>query len=247
MQTVYVGNTLINDVFLGSQRMDDVTQYKIPSGALATSGLINYWDASISASAANWRNVIPYGTRTGSLFQTSYTATYPATFNLTGSIPDINFGTTPAAVTASNSVYTILINVKPTNDVALANVTWFGEQELQMTGSIGGTKYLRINTATSSSIATNLPVSLNQWHQIAITKTSDTTFASFNLWVDTNKQAISGSTSLNNIVDDRYWIIGTNNSLRPLNGNVISYLLYNRVLSDTEITNNFYYFKSQTV
>jgi hypothetical protein len=29
MKTVYIGNTLINDVFLGSQRMDDVAQYDL--------------------------------------------------------------------------------------------------------------------------------------------------------------------------------------------------------------------------
>jgi hypothetical protein len=29
MQTVYIGNTLINDVFLGSKRMDDIAQYDI--------------------------------------------------------------------------------------------------------------------------------------------------------------------------------------------------------------------------
>jgi hypothetical protein len=250
MQTVYVGNTLINDVMLGSQRMDDVIQYKIPTGSLTTSGLVYYFDANTNADNTSWRTVQPYGNVTGALFQTNHTSAYPASFNLTGSIPDINFGATPTVLRDSNSTYTVLMTVKPTNDAAAANLTWWGDgrrSTLRLIGDVGGTKYMQIDTDTSSSIATNLPVSLNQWHQLGLTKTTNTTFASFNLWADTQKQAISGSTSLTDIINPFYWIIGTANSNVPLNGSVISYLVYNRVLSDTEIINNFYYFKSRTV
>jgi hypothetical protein len=38
MQTVYIGNTLVNDIFLGSQRMDDV--FENPSSVFTTEYLV---------------------------------------------------------------------------------------------------------------------------------------------------------------------------------------------------------------
>jgi Concanavalin A-like lectin/glucanases superfamily len=251
MQTVYFGNTLINDVMLGSNRMSEVTN---TPPTLVTSSLRYYYDASVSASAANWRAVMPYtgsSARTGSLTQTTYTSTYPQSFNLTGSVADINFGGgVPNELTGSGP-YTIQMFVKPVNDTGNTNLFWYGSVEgnrveVQMSGSIGGTKFLRIQTGTSASVATNCVVSLNEYHQIVLTTDGSSTFAGFNLWVDNVKQSISGSTA-NGVPTDTglFWVIGTINSQRPLSGSVISHLVYNRKLSDSEILQNYDYFQTR--
>jgi hypothetical protein len=251
MQTVYFGNTLINDVMLGSNRMADV---RSTSPSIVTSSLRYYYDASISASAANWRAVIPYtgsSARTGSLTQITYTSTYPQSFNLTGSVADISFGGgVPNELTGSGP-YTIQMFVKPVNDMGNTNLFWYGTAagnriEVQMSGSIGGTKFLRIQTGTSASVATNCVVSLNEYHQIVLTTDGSSTFAGYNLWVDNVKQSISGSTA-NGAPPDTglFWVIGTNSALRPLSGSVISHLVYNRKLSDSEILQNYDYFQTR--
>ena len=245
MQTLYVGNTLINDVMLGSTRMADVTN---TPPKLVTTSLTYYFDASISSSAANWRSVIPYGNRTGSLFQTNYTSTYPQTFNLTGSVPDINFGSTPTEL--KNSPYTILMVVNQKNDVGRANLTWYGNSSggsnvfLQASGSVGSSKFLRVATDNSSSVATNLSFTLNEYHQVAMTVTGST-FAGVSVWVDNNKQTFQGADTFTGNNGSFYWIIGTENSQNPLSGSVLAYCVYNRVLSDTEILTNYEYFRAR--
>lgn len=244
MQTVYIGNTLINDVFLGSNRMADV---RSTPPTLVTSSLIFYWDASVSASAANWRNVLPYGNRTGSLTQTTYTSTYPQSFNLTGSVADINFGTSPAEL--QSSPYTVIMIVSQKNDTALTNLTWWGGAgggsniSFQTTGSIGSTKKLRVANAATSSIASTLNFTLNEFHQVALTVGSST-FAGVNVWVDNNKESFTGGASVGT-PSGPYWIIGTDSGLRPLSGSVIAYTAYNRVLSDSEILQNYDYFQTR--
>lgn len=241
MQTVYIGNTLVNDVMLGANRMTDI---RSTSPTIVTSSLIYYWDASVSASAVDWKNVIPYGNRTGSLTQTTYTSTYPQTFNLTGSTADINFGSVAGEI--QSSPYTIIMVVSQKNDTALTNLTWFGNSpsqnlSLQTTGSIGSSKKLRVSTDNSSSIASNLNFSLNEFHQVALT-VSSSTFAGINVWVDNNKESFTGGTAIGTI-GGLYWIIGNENSQRPLSGSVIAYTAYNRVLTDSEILQNYDYFQ----
>lgn len=243
MQTVYFGNTLVNDVMLGSVRMTDVRNV---APKLVTSSLIYYWDASVSASAANWRNVIPYGNRTASLSQTNYTSIYPQTFNLTGSVADINLGTRPGEL--QTSPYTVIIVVSQKNDTALTNLTWFGNSpgqslSLQTTGSIGSAKKIRVSTDNSSSIASNLSFSLNEFHQVALT-VGGSTFADINVWVDSNKESFTGGTAIGTI-GGNFWIIGNENSQRPLSGSVVSYTAYNRVLTDSEILQNYDYFNTR--
>lgn len=243
MQTVYIGNTLVNDVMLGSNRMADV---RSTPPKLVTSSLVYYWDASVSASAANWRNVIPYGNTTASLTQTTYTSAYPQTFNLTGSVADINLGSTPAQI--QSAPYTVLMVVSQKNDTDLTNLTWWGGSpfsnlSLQTTGSIGSPKKLRVKTDNSASIANNLNFTLNDFHQVVLT-VNGSTFADINVWVDNNKQSFTGGTTLGSI-GSLYWIIGTENSQRPLSGSVISYCAYNRVLTDSEILTNYDYFQTR--
>jgi hypothetical protein len=250
MQTVYIGNTLVNDVMLGSSRMSEVTN---TPPKLVTSSLRYYYDASISASAANWRAVLPYtgsSARTGSLTQTTYTSTYPQTFNLTGSVADINFSPTPNELTGSGP-YTIQLFVKPVNDTGNTNLFWYGAAlgggpglQLQMSGSIGGTKYLRIETDASSSVATNCEVALNEYQLITLTTNGTANFSGISVWVDSVQQSILGS-EVFNVTQTSYWIIGTISGIRPLSGSVISHLVYNRKLSDNEILQNLTYFKAR--
>jgi hypothetical protein len=167
-------------------------------------------------------------------------------FNLTGSVPDINFGS--AAGELQSSPYTVIMIVSQKNDTALTNLTWWGGSagsniSFQTTGSIGSAKKLRVVTDNSSSIASTLNFTLNEFHQVALTVGSST-FAGINVWVDNNKESFQGGTSIGT-VSGPFWIIGTNNSLRPLSGSVIAYTAYNRVLTDSEILQNYDYFQTR--
>jgi hypothetical protein len=263
MQTVYIGSNLVNDVMLGSQRMVDVFNV---SPSIVTSSLALYFDASYSASAANWRATLPFtgsGTistttlqRTASLFQTDHTAIYPATFNLTGSQASIDFnGGVPLELTGSGP-YTIQLFAKPVNDIGIVDLFWYGNAlggggistQIQISGSIGGTKFLRIETEVSNSVARDCVVSLNQYHQFTFTADGTENFNGLNVWVDSTKQAISGSASFVPLPSKNtgpYNAIGTNNGVRPLSGSVVSYLIYNRKLSDNEILQNLRYFNAR--
>ena len=248
MQTVYLGNTLINDIFVGSGRQSDVFNV---SPTIVTSSLVYYFDAAYSSSAAGWRAVLPYtgsSTKTGSLTQTTYTSTYPQSFNLTGSAADINFAGAVTPLTTTNQ-QTIILYVKPVNDTGNTNLMWWGtvegnRTEIQMSGSIGGDKFLRIVTNSSSSVAQNCKVSLNDWHQIVLTTDGTTTFSAFNVWVDDVKQSISGSTVWA-APGNSFWVIGTFAGQRPLSGSVVSHLVYDRKLSDNEILQNLRYFRAR--
>ena len=106
MQTVYIGNTLINDVMLGSQRMDDVlTRASIPKQPMPTVGLMAYYDATNTASyngsgttwfdiSGNNRNLVPIS---GSTFPTWDATNKEFDFNGTSNALAI----TPAFVTSS--------------------------------------------------------------------------------------------------------------------------------------------------
>lgn len=254
MQTIYIGNTLVNDIMLGSNRMSDVFNI---SPSIVTSSLFYYFDSATSASAANWRATIPYtgsggATRTGSLFQTNYTSQNPATFNLTGSQASIDFGGGTPAVIAGSGPYTIQLFAKPVNDIGLIDLFWYGaalgggtSYQFQISGSVGGTKFLRIETDLTSSVARDCVVSLNQYHQFTFTADGTANFNGLNLWVDGTKQAISGSTAFGPLVNTTYHSIGTNNGQRPLSGSVVGYLIYNRKLSDNEILQNLRYFNAR--
>lgn len=245
MQTVYIGDTLINDVYLGSIRASEVTN---TPPKLVTSSLVYYFDASISASAANWRTVLPYGSKTGSLFQSSYTTDYPQTFILTGSIATIEFaGGTPSEL--QTNPYTLQILVYQKNDTALTNLTWWGNSgggqniQIQTSGSIGNNKFVRFDTPNSSSLANNIPFTLNDWHLVSVVVTGSR-FDTVSLWVDNNKQNLGGTTTFGTI-GTLYWAIGTNNSQNALSGSVVSYSVYNRALSDSEILQNYTYFRNR--
>ena len=76
MRTVYVGNTLINDVMLGSQRMDDVLTPWTGTASIelppVTSGLVLFLDstqlASYPGAGSTWYNLVSANpTITGSL------------------------------------------------------------------------------------------------------------------------------------------------------------------------------------
>ena len=105
MQTIYIGNTLINDVMLGSQRMDDVlTKGNIPK-QIPLDGLMAYYDATIASSyngsgttwfdiSGNGRNLVPIS---GSTFPTWDAGDKEFDFNGTSNALAI----TPAFVTSS--------------------------------------------------------------------------------------------------------------------------------------------------
>ena len=112
MNTVYLGNTLINDVMLGSQRMDDVftpftAAIELPP---VTSGLVLYLDSTQGASypgeGLSWYNLVAGQPITGSLQANVSFTTGPyltgSYLQVTGSangyieIPGVNF-------TSSNS------------------------------------------------------------------------------------------------------------------------------------------------
>lgn len=121
MRTVYLGNTLINDVMLGSQRMDDVI-FKEPSASIelppVTSGLILYLDstqpASYPGAGLSWYNLVAGQPITASL-QSNVSFTTGSYLQVTSSangyieIPGVNF-------TSSNS--TVMVATRYTDTVS---------------------------------------------------------------------------------------------------------------------------------
>lgn len=78
MQTVYIGNTLVNDIMLGSQRMDDVLTNIPYKQQMPKNGLLAWYDAgsnlSYNGSGTTWYDLSPNGFNlvavSGSVFPT---------------------------------------------------------------------------------------------------------------------------------------------------------------------------------
>jgi hypothetical protein len=241
MHTVYLGNTLINDVMLGSQRMDDVftpftAAIELPP---VTSGLVLYLDSTQGASypgeGLSWYNLVAGQPITGSLQANVSFTTGPyltgSYLQVTGSangyieIPGVNF-------TSSNS--TVMCATRYTggdNQRMLAglNNNWLlGHWEGSTINYFaGGPVYGIGNPGQSSPNDTN-------WRIYA--GTANIAGDSWGLYTNASltAQNADGSEGFNGLQVGRQSGGGETS-----NGQVCFIAVYNRVLSAAEITSNY--------
>jgi hypothetical protein len=238
MRTVYLGNTLINDVMLGSQRMDDVI-FKEPSASIelppVTSGLILYLDSTQPASylgaGLSWYNLVAGQPITASLQANVTFTTGPyltgSYLQVTGSangyieIPGVNF-------TSSNS--TVMCATRYTGDVdnqrmlAGLNNNWLLGNYDNSTENYYAGGFITDGGPNDTNwriYAGTADIAADQWrfYSNAVENTerlNDGSFGPDGLQV--GRQSGGGETS---------------------NGQVCFIAVYNRVLSGAEITSNY--------
>ena len=249
MQTVYIGNTLVNDVMLGSQRMQDVLLDK-PS--IVTSGLTAYFDASFNATTSSWRATS--GNFTASFGGTVYNSAYPQNYQLTGSLAGITYGLNTALSTASLSgtgSRTLIAFVSPVSSSNEGNIVWCGD------GALNGLRFLVTSSSLNLKIVSNGTaspstetftglggLSLNNWSMAAYTTDGTNNTNGINVWLNNTSQSFSnGGTWDIQTVGTRYWETGTIGGLLPFRGRIAFHLVYNRKLTDSEMLQNYEYFK----
>jgi hypothetical protein len=249
MQTVYIGNTLVNDVMLGSQRMGDVL---LDKPAIVTSGLTAYFDASFNATTSSWRATT--GNYTASIGGTIYNSTYPQNYQLTSSLAGISYGFNNALITASlqgTGSRTVISFVSPVSSSSEGNIVWTGD------GALNGLRFL----VTSSSLnlklvsnATGLPsnqtftelgaMSLNNWFMAAYTTDGTNSTNGINVWLNNASQSFSNGGTWYVAEDGvRYWEAGSIGGQLTFRGRIAFHLVYNRKLTDAEMIQNYDYFK----
>jgi hypothetical protein len=250
MSTVYIGDTLVNDIFLGSARIGEPNPVNL---TLVTSGLTAYFDAAYSASSVNWKSTT--GKYTASFLKTIYQSSPPQYYEITGSISDITYGDNENLNSASLSgtgSRTVMVWINPSSGSADSNILWYGNPAgnkllFEISSGSIGQNYLKIANDTSSSIATaNGAVSLGNWQMATYTTNGTNTFSGINIWLNSNKQSIAGATTWDiDTTGIRYWETGTVNSSLSYLGKIGAHLVYNRTLTDAEIIQNVNYFKSR--
>jgi hypothetical protein len=251
MQTVYIGNTLVNDVMLGSQRMGDILLDKV---SIVTSGLTAYFDASFNASASSWRATT--GNYTASIGGTIYNSTYPQNYQLTSSIAGITYGLNTALSSASLSgtgSRTMITFISPASSSTDATVVWTGDGapgnpglKFLVTSSSLNLKIISDRTASpSTETFTGLgSLSLNNWFMAAYTTDGTDNTNGITVWLNNASQSFSnGGTWLVAEAGTRYWETGAINAQFPFRGRIAFHLVYNRKLSDAEMIQNYDYFK----
>jgi hypothetical protein len=233
MHTVYFGNTLINDVMLGSQRMDDVftpftAAIELPP---VTSGLVLYLDSTQGASypgeGLSWYNLVAGQPITGSL-QANVSFTTGSYLQVTGSangyieIPGVNF-------TSSNS--TVMCATRYTggdNQRMLAglNNNWLlGHYDSSTENYFaGGSSFITDGGPNDTNwriYAGTANIAADQWrfysNAVENTERINDGIEGFN-GLQVGRQSGGGETS---------------------NGQVCFVIVYNRVLSGAEITQNY--------
>jgi hypothetical protein len=238
MHTVYLGNTLINDVMLGSQRMDDVftpftAAIELPP---VTSGLVLYLDSTQGASypgeGLSWYNLVAGQPITGSLQANVSFTTGPyltgSYLQVTGSangyieIPGVNF-------TSSNS--TVMCATRYTggdNQRMLAglNTNWLlghyeSSTENYYAGGAGFITDGGPNDTNWRIYAGTANIAADQWRFYS--------------------NAVQNTTNLNNGIfgPDGLQVGRQSGGGETSNGQVCFVIVYNRVLSGAEITSNY--------
>jgi hypothetical protein len=243
MQTVYIGNTLVNDFFIGNVKASNVISNL---NGLVTSSLIAWFDAESSASAANWRTTT-YGNRTGSLSGgAGYKSSYLPSYEFSSSLSTIGFGTPPVTGTSSRT-YTIW--VKSQSTASLSVIQWNGSAasgDFMLIGTAydNNRNSLYFRTLNSSSIVIELPeFNLNEWNCITLTTDGTNTWSAFNIWFNDQKYEFSGGTTWTTPSINASWELGLKDSSNPYSGSIFSQLVYNRELNDNEILQNYSYYR----
>lgn len=250
MQTIYVGNTLINDIALGTSQIQNIWAQPPVISPIN----LQYWfDTSFSASSVNWR--ANFGNATGSLTNTTFNSSYPPRYVMTGNA-EINFNTgNPGGNGTAARTSTIAFNTATTSSVQ--NIVWYGNPaggywlSLQIsTGSVGTDSYLKVlyvndtgfpQNPTTSSVAIDLgPISPNKWY-VATLQTTGSNFSGITVWLNNKSQTFAGSGAWT--TDSTYWSIGSAGGAFPFSGSIEANLYYNSFISQSAVLENYEYYK----
>jgi hypothetical protein len=252
MQTVYIGNTLINDIFLGSQRMDDALQIEpVPPPTLPiTGGLVFYVDAGLPASYAgsgastvNGLNYVTGTPRTGTL-SGGFTSLYGGAFTLSASagngIPFTDSGMPSGSQSRTLGAWVY-------NDAAGGNPLWYGTASpnagigIQQIGTNGPTFRFYGYANDFDTAVTNM---WNRW--VYMVGTFDGTDA--RIYLNGSLIATSNRSGWNTTLSGTLTVGRTQFGGSPgnfVNGYLGQAQIYNRALSDSEVLQNYNTFSSR--
>jgi hypothetical protein len=262
MQTVYIGNTLINDVYLGSQRMDDTLQ--LPA-QYTKSGLKVLWDGNYNTTTSSWRATVGNYTASASgpppqvTLVTGSGLTSYYTTDGTGSLIWGNYLDIVSTEQDLSKDRTVLIWTKPGNLTNEATITRIGGDpnasdgylELDITSAATSNK-LKLKygpSDTSQTAATLSSVATGSWQMVGYTTNGSTT-ANIELWLNNSKQALTGSTNWEVTAigfGQRWTFTGNPYATTYPSGSVAYHFVYNRKLTDVEINGIYNYMQSQFI
>ena len=243
MNTVYVGNTLINDVFLGSQRMDDALQSP-PKTLPITDGLVFYVDSGLSESYAGSGSTV-YGLNyvtstpiTGTL-SGGYTSLYGGTFVLSSSLQNgIEFS--DSGMPSGSQSRTLGAWVY--NNATGGNPLWYGTTStnqgigIQQIGTNGPTfRFYGYGNDFDTAVT-------NMWDRwVYMVGTFDGTNA--RIYLNGSFIATSNRSGWNTVLSTL--TVGKLNNSNWINGYQAQAQIYNRALSDAEVLENYNRFSSR--
>jgi hypothetical protein len=258
MQLVYLGNTLINDVMLGSQRMDDVLQIQTQ---YVKTNLQALYDGNFNATTSSWRTVVGNATASiGSGVQFITGSNKTPYYNVTGSINSFAWGTAQNIIDfglSGTGARTVLLWINPTNLTNESVLTWYGQNaggtptgdiELLISSQANSNRLIVSASTAAGAIATGSAVDLGSvttgsWQMVGYTTDGGNTIGAFNLWLNGNKQILTGSRtwSVNMTGGNNFWEFALISAAKPYSGSVAYQFIYNRKLTDTEIVQNYQY------
>ena len=233
MQIVYLGNTLINDVMLGSQRMDDVftpftAAIELPP---VTSGLVLYLDSTQGASypgaGLSWYNLVAGQPITASL-QTNVSFTTGSYLQVTGS--------------ANGYIEIPGVNFTSTNSTVMCATRYTGGDNQRMLAGLNNNWILgHYDNSTENYYAggeiTGVPGGPNDTNWRIYAGTADIAPDQWRFY----SNAVQNTTNLNNGIfgPDGLQVGRQSGGGETSNGQVCFVIVYNRVLSGAEITQNY--------
>jgi len=268
MQTVYIGNTLINDVMLGSQRMDDVLQLNVTP---IRTGLTALWEGNYNTATSSWRAYVgnytasmdPAGANGKVTLITGSNKTPYYAFS--GSLPSFVWGNASDITSTGQDLAkarTVLLWINPSSLTNQSVLSWCGQNA---GGVLNGDLQFVISSAANQNklvisgslpngggvISTGSAVNLNSvvtgsWQMVGYTTNGGNTIGAFEVWLNNSKQALTGSGIWGVKVDggNNFWEFGLVSGIKPYSGSMAYQFVYNRKLSDSEIIQNYDYIRS---
>jgi hypothetical protein len=247
----FLGNTEIIQSFVGDKEIvfnpKPIEPYEI-----VISGLKHYFNANQNATTSSWQDTLTtasanfqVGVSAGTL---RYNQNLPSAsyydFVSSSTSNDMFFGRAPIESDTDVSVF-MVVNPKKDTDLQLLN--GFGVSGgvstlaalLIVSGNLG---YDNGQISSSNSPKTgSLPkLDLNEWYQVGYT--FDSTSSIVTLYVNQNSSAFTDTLFIGPPGGNLFWLIGEERGASLYSGSVATQMIYTRVLSPTEVSDNYNYF-----
>lgn len=254
MQTVYIGNTLINDVMLGSQRMDDVLRYGPSTNYVKDGANVIYDAALVSLADSTWPDQSG-NNQTATLNGLSYAQWNPGNFGYftfptdnTKYVSRTNIEPLRFAFDGDFTIDVWLTIAALTNTAGLDICAIFAKEWSQDDPGLGmfidrpnSSNKGQIRFYFNSTSATLLPTKANftagTWFNLQITRSGSTIQGYF------NQSSLGTVTKAGDYSNDKTLQIGRGftsaNSNYPLDGKLGFFAIYDKVLSAAELAQNY--------